>query len=122
MLKEYKEHDDSFADADYRERDSIHSSLRKIHLCIDCDTKTIKWRRIVISTSLCCLLLFSFVNNRVPTVKQLLLYFLTIFIIFYLSWYTYSARTTSKAVKYADKHIDNIKKYLSENRNFILPF
>ena len=122
IFKEYKEHDDSFSHAVYRERDSIHSSLRKIVKCVDCDTTTIKWRRTLVAATVTTILVFTFVHTRIPSPKEFLLYILLIFTVFYISWHNYMRRTTGKASSYAKEHIENIKKYLSQEKSFILPF
>lgn len=122
ILKEYKEHDDCFALGKYRERDSVHSSLRKLVKCVESDGNTVKWRRTLLATTISIIIIFGLVHTHIPTAKELLLYILIIFIVFYMSWHTYSIRTTGKAAIYAKEHIDNIKKYLAEKRRFILPF
>lgn len=120
--KEYMEHDHSFLMAKYQERDSIHSSLRKIVKCIDCDSKTIKWRRTFVASTIATTLIFTLVHQRLPSPKELLLYVFLIFIVFYISWHSYMVRTTGKATSYAENHVENIKRYLTKEKSFILPF
>lgn len=122
IFGELKWHDDSFSKAKFRDRDSIHSSLRKIVMCIDCDSKTIKWRRTLIAATIATILIFSLVHVRLPSPKEFLLYILLIFIVFYISWHSYMVRTTGKAASYAKNHVENIKRCLTKEKSFILPF
>ena len=122
IFGELKWHDDSFSKAKFRDRDSINSSLRKIVMCIDCDSKTIKWRRTLVASTIATTLIFTLVHQRLPSPKELLLYVFLIFIVFYISWHSYMVRTTGKATSYAENHVENIKRHLTKEKSFILPF
>jgi hypothetical protein len=122
LYKEYKEHDDAFTLNKAKENDALWSSFRKLEKCLDYDKKTIKWRRILLSTVLCIIMLFIILHKRLPNTKELVIYLFFIFIVFYVNWDQYSKRTASAAVFYGRENIENIKKHLIENRSFIFPW
>jgi len=122
LYKEYKEHDDAFTLNKAKENDGLWSSVRKLEKCLDYDQKTIKWRRILLSTILCICLLFAILHKRLPTTKEVVIYLFFIFIVFYVNWNQYSKRTASGAVFYGRENIQNIKRHLLEHRSFIFPW
>lgn len=122
LYKEYKEHDDAFTLNKAKENDALWSSVRKLEKCLDYDKKTIKWRRILLSTILCITMIFIILHKRLPTTKELVIYLSFIFIVFYVNSKQYSKRTASAAVFYGRENIKNIKKHLLENRSFIFPW
>jgi hypothetical protein len=122
LYKEYKEHDEAFTLNKAKENDTLWSSLRKLEKCLDYDKKTIKWRRILLSTVLCITLLFIILHKRLPTTKEFIIYLFFIFIVFYVNWNQYCKRTASGAVFYGLENIKNIKKLLIETRSFIFPW
>jgi len=122
LYKEYKEHDEAFTLNKAKENDTLWSSLRKLEKCLDYDKKTIKWRRVLLSTVLCITLLFIILHKRLPTTKEFIIYLFFIFIVFYVNWNQYCKRTASGAVFYGLENIKNIKKLLLETRSFIFPW
>jgi hypothetical protein len=122
LYKEYKEHDDAFTFNKAKDKDSIHSSLRKVEKCLDYEQKTIKWRRTLSSTLICILLIFGVIYKRFPTAKELLLHFFFIFTVFYCNWMNYASCTSSKAVRYGKQNINNIKISLSKQRSYTFPW
>jgi len=66
-------------------------------------------------------LIFAFIHARIPSAKELILHFLLIFIVFYLSWNNYVGRTGKKAINFATEHVENIQRNIQENHEFILP-
>jgi hypothetical protein len=121
LYREYHDHDDAFTYHKAVEKDSIFSSLTKVENCLNYDQKTIKWRRILLTTLLSILLLFGIFHQRFPTAKELLIYFFFIFVVFYMNWQHYVKRTASGAVIYGRENIANIRKQIAEKHSFILP-
>jgi len=122
LYKEYIEHDDAFTYNKASDKDSISSSLGKLEKCLRYDQKTIKWRRILLTTLLSVSLIFGILYQRFPSTKELLIFVCFIFVSFYTNWQHYSSRTASGAIKYGTDNISNVKKQLSKNHNFILPW
>lgn len=122
LYHEHKEHDDAFTYHKSTKTDSIFSSLSKLENCLSYDAKTIKWRRIFIGTFLSIILIFGILHQKIPTAKEILIYFSFIFGVFYLNWNHYSKRTAFKATEYGKENINNINKKLKETRKFILPW
>lgn len=121
LYREYLDHDDPFTYHKAVEKDSIFSSLTKVENCLNYEQKTIKWRRILLSTLLSILLLFGIFHQRFPAAKELLVYFFFIFVVFYMNWQHYTKRTASGAVIYGRENIANIRKQIAEKHSFILP-
>ena len=122
LIKEYGEHDDCFRIYIPRKGESIYRSAKKLEKCIKYDMHTIKWRRTLICSIITIILIYVLIHSRIPTAKELILHFLFIFIVFYLSWKNYVSRTANKAITFANKHVENIKESIRTNHTFILPF
>jgi hypothetical protein len=122
LYNEYVQYDDAFTFHKASEKDSIVSSLTKLENCLIYDSRTIKWRRILLSTILVIVLLFGLFHQRIPNAKEILIYFFFIYIVFYMNWENYSQRTVSKANLYGRENISNIRRKLSEKHSFILPW
>lgn len=122
IIFEFKDQHNAYTLGKSSENDSINASVRKLHICMTYDTKTIKWRRILLASAMAVLLLFGLVHRRLPEPRELLLYFVIIFICFELSWRTYTSRTSNEAIKYAEENISQLRKTLTRERCFILPW
>ena len=119
---ENKDQSNAYTLGKMSEKDNINDSIRKLKICLTYDTKTIKWRRILIATSLALLLIFGMVHRRLPEPREMLLYFVIIFMCFELTWRSYTARTTSEAIQYGEENMKKLRETLSKNHSFILPF
>jgi len=119
IYKESTEHNDAFTLNKAKDGDSIRSSLRKLEKCLNYDQKTIKWRRTWIATLISIALIFGIFYRRLPSAKELVIYFCFIFVVFYITWQNYSNRTAKAAVRYGKKNIENIKIQLKQG--FVFP-
>lgn len=92
-----------------QETDRLYDSIRKLKICMSYDTKTIKWRRILLATTISVAGIFFFVLRRKPEPRELLLTFVIIFLTFELTWRDYTNRTSYDAMKYGQENIDHIR-------------
>ena len=104
------------------EKDNVNDSIRKLKICLTYDTKTIKWRRLLVTTSVVLLLIFGMIHRRIPEPREILLYFVIIFMCFELNWRNYTARTTNEAIQYGEENMKKLRETLSKKHSFILPF
>ena len=93
-------------------RDDVYKIIKKISSSSSYDTKTIKWRRLYISSVIATLLIFGIVRQCSPTPSELLLYIFIIYFIFTIQWYSYTQIISEQNVKYTQKHLDKLKKIL----------
>jgi hypothetical protein len=122
LFFEIKDQSNAYTLGKMSEKDNINESIRKLKICLTYDTKTIKWRRILIATAIALLLIFGMVHRRLPEPREMLLYFVIIFMCFELTWRSYTARTTSEAIQYGEENMKKLRETLSKNHSFILPF
>lgn len=119
IIFEYKEQSNAYKAGMPDSKDKLVKSMSKLKMCLTYDTKTIKWRRILITTVLACILIFGFIHVRFPTTKELLLYITFIFICFYINWNNHVSRSGSEAISYGIGNLENIKSSLISNYFFI---
>ena len=92
------------------DNDPISRICRKVKYCLDSDTKTIKWRRSFISAIIATISLFAIVHCRIPETKELVLYILVIYIVYYMMWHNYTATTSAVAAKIGNDNLIKLKK------------
>lgn len=114
FYKEYTEHDDSYSAFIPNNVDNVNNTLRKLEKCVDYEEKTVKWRRVFLTTLGTMLLLFGLCGHSTPTAKDLILYFFIIFLMFYVNWFHYISRTVSPVIKYQKQHVRNIRAKLRQ--------
>jgi len=101
IRSEIIEYNDAFVKCKPKTKDNLKIIKYKIENCLDYDLKTIKWRRVVISTILCIIIIF----RKLPSSKEFLLYFFIIFITFYTSWQKYAKNYGVDALKYGKQNL-----------------
>ena len=106
---EYTENHHSYQFNKYEKTDNVETSFRKLKRCLNYNAKTIKWRRVLISTFLCIFLLYALYYNRIPSAKDLVIHFFFIFIVFYVMWQTYVSTVSQKVIDIGLKNIKNIQ-------------
>jgi len=122
VIFEIKDQHNAYTLGKASEKDTVGDSLRKLKICMTYDTKTIKWRRILLATTAAVIFIFGIVCRRLPETRELLLYFVIIFCCFELSWRSYTSRTSLEVIKYSEENMKQLKKTLSEERSFIFPW
>lgn len=114
---EYKHHEDAYSFFSKKDTDTILSSIRKIDTCLKYEQKSVRWRRILICTTAVIFLLFAFVHQELPSVKQIILYFFIIFLVFYFNWINYSNFTCTKAANIGAENLKHLKQTLNQKEN-----
>ena len=112
---EYADGHHSYRFTEKKNTDKLNTSLRKIKTLLKCDTYSIKWRRVLISSILATFLIYLVGYGRLPTSKETVITLFIIFIIFYNMWINYTKTVTKKTISVGIEHIDNIKMKLSEH-------
>jgi hypothetical protein len=111
--KENKEYNDSFILGKYLKGQSINRMLKNIKICMSYDFKTIKWRRIFISSIISTILIFMIVFYRIPEQSEFLLFLIIIFLIFSFMWSSYIDKTAKEVNKYCEDNILHIYKEIN---------
>lgn len=85
IRSEKVEYNDAYIKHKPNIKDDYNTIIQKIENSLDYDLKTIKWRRVLLSTVICIIIIF----RKMPSSKEFLLYFFVIFITFYIIWQLY---------------------------------
>lgn len=112
FIYEMKEQHHAYMLAKPVKEDTIKRSLRKLKTCVKYQFSMVIWRRTLISVLLIILLVFSLVQRRIPTAKELLMYTILGFTVLTLNSIDYQKRSLQNVVKYATINMENIEKYI----------
>jgi hypothetical protein len=88
--KEKTDQINSYSKAIPSDKDTKSNIIKKIETCLKAPTHTIKWRRSFLAAVISTLMIFSIVHFRIPDVKELLLYILIIYVVYYSMWDNYT--------------------------------
>ena len=97
IIHEKNDQKNAYSYCSPNKKDKINKILNKIKQSLFYEYKTIKWRRIYISTICSIFFVYLFVFERYPSVREIIMMFLIIYTIFYTSVSHYM-KTTVKDV------------------------
>lgn len=84
--------------------DSKSKLLRKFQNCLLVNKRCIKWRRSYLSAVISTIFIFTIIYIRIPTIKELVLHILIIYIVYYAMWSNFTD-TVSNEVETIGKNI-----------------
>lgn len=87
-----------------KDSDTSNKLKRKLMGLLSYNKSAIKWRRSFICSLISTFLIFTLVYFRVPTVKELVLFILIIYIVYYSLWIDFVEKVSNK-VEYHGKNI-----------------
>jgi len=96
------------------DKKNIKTCLRKLKICLEGNTKTIRWRRIMITVVISLFLIYMFVFTRWPEPNELWPMFIILYIVFYASWDNYMNVTGNEIVKFGTQHINTINSLITQ--------
>lgn len=77
-------------------RDSKDILYKKLDNCLQVNKTSIKWRRSFLASVICSILIFSIVYFRLPEPKEIILYVMIIYGVYYITWENFNRSVTDK--------------------------
>lgn len=108
----YREKIDSphlYINAIPNENDSKSMLYKKLTRCLNYEITTIKWRRSYICAVISTVLIFLMVYYRIPEPKEIVLYILIFYIVYYMSWKDFTKRVSCPVENIGQEIIKNLK-------------
>jgi len=99
FFKEKEEQKYSYFQGIPKKTDSLKTLVKRVKICLETDLKTVKWRRSFLGAFLSTILIFLVVHFRIPNFKEMFLYTMIIYVIYYANWHNYSACISEEASK-----------------------
>jgi ABC-type phosphate/phosphonate transport system permease subunit len=96
FIFEKNESSDAFIKGIPDKKDSINKLYKKLEWCATYETRTVKWRRTLLSTVFIIILLFGFIHNKFPNTREVVLYMVFIFGTIYISGSLYTQQISMK--------------------------
>jgi hypothetical protein len=78
-------------------KDSINVLYKKLTNCLSIHKSSIKWRRSFLAAVICMILIFSLVYFRIPEPKEIILYIMVIYAVYYITWENFNRTVADKA-------------------------
>lgn len=96
-------------------KDNINKLYRKLEWCSTYETRTVKWRRILLCTVFIIILLFGIIHNRFPSTREIVLYMAIVFGTIYVFGSLYTQQISMRANELGKRCIKFIKDNTKNN-------
>lgn len=94
--------------------DNITILYKKLLGCVSAELKTVKWRKSFINAFVCLILVCVLIKQGFPTIREIFLYLIIIYTVYYMQWVNHNRMFSSKTEEIAKKIIKNIQKVKRE--------
>jgi hypothetical protein len=111
IQREYKDQPNCYLEAIPEKTDTRSALYKKLELCLVADSKTVKWRRSLISSIVFLGLSIVLIHEkRLPSYKEIFLSLVLLYFVYYLMWNNYTETITQKVSKIGKNIILKLKK------------
>lgn len=108
IIHEIKDSDHHYIDFVFTPGQKVKESMNKLEKSVGFESRTVKWRRTFIAAFLTTILLF-YITDVPLTQKQLILFLIVIYGVYYANWNLYCSEVCNKVNGWSLKHIEVIK-------------
>lgn len=108
LLREYTDQPNAYLSAFPEKHDTERVLFKKLGVCLEVDTKVVRWRRALIAAVI-FLITTCILFKNIPSYKEIFLTLLMFYVIFYGMWVHYSETITVPVRKLGGKLIRKIR-------------
>lgn len=110
LFREIKEQPNCYLQGEPKDGDDIATICKKIYICLQSETKAIKWRRCLLISVTSLILIFTFIYSRIPSNAEIILILAVIYTTVYVSMQLFTERISSESVRLGKANLSKLRK------------